>query len=134
MKPFVIWLCGSLLAVAGLGGAYHLALSDSPRRVAVVVDSAYPMTDAWSRVPSILRRIEDRRYSVFSLSTEKGGVHGWQSRLTLGPFRPYGPRKLDDIDALAQRPEIAEAGEVYFITNAPEAVLAGLSGWEVVRP
>ncbi len=134
MRSFALWLAGTLTAFGLLGGGYHLALSEDPHRVVVVLDSSYPMEPAWRRVPQALARLSQRRYTQFALLTEKSRVHGWQPRLRLGRVAPYAPRdftKLADPDSF---PEIAAAAEVYLVTNAPEAETAALGGWRVIRP
>jgi hypothetical protein len=133
MKPFVIWLACTLASFAGLGGGYHAALTASPRKVLVIVDSSFPMQPVWGRVKQAVERLEDRRYTQFGLATEKGPVHGWRGRLKLGQLAAYAPRNFDK---LAQRdfPEIGEATEVYLVTNAPDDELDRLDGWTVIRP
>lgn len=133
MKIFVIWLIGTLVAFASLGGSYHLSLTADPRKVAVVVDSSYPMTDVWRRVPRILKELGAERYAVFSLLTEKNGVHSWEARLDLGPMTPYGPRNFEMLRS-RESPEIAEANGIHFITNASASDLTAFDDWQVVRP
>jgi hypothetical protein len=134
MKTFVIWLVGTLVAFGVLGGSYHLMLTGDPRKVVVIVDSSYPMTDVWPRVPKILRGLDDERYAVFSLLSEKSDVHGWQARLELGQLTPYGPRNFEKLGSGRTLPENTEAARVYFVTNAPAADLEPFDGWEIVRP
>ncbi len=133
MKPFAIWLACTLAAFGGLGGGYHAALEADPRKVLVIVDSSFPMQQDWGRVKQAVERLEDRRYTRFGLATEKGPVHGWRGRLSLGRLVPYGPRNFDKL-AQGDFPEIAEAGEVFLVTNAPQSELDRLDGWTVVRP
>ena len=133
MKIFVTWLIGTLVAFGILGGSYHLSLTGDPRKVVVVVDSSYPMTNMWPRVPQILKELGDERYTVFSLFTEKNGVHGWAARLDLGQMTPYGPRNFEKLRA-GKFPEIAEATSVYFVTNAPASDLKTFNDWQIVRP
>ena len=133
MKVFAIWLIGTLVAFGIMGGTYHLSLTSDPRKVVVVLDSSYPMTDVWHRVPRILKELDDERYTVFSLLTEKNSVHGWAARLDLGQMTPYGPRHFEKLRA-GKFPEIAEATRVYFVTNAPATELKAFDDWQVVRP
>ncbi len=134
MKVFATWLIGTLVAFGILGGSYHLSLTGDPRKVVVVVDSSYPMTNMWPRVPQILKELGDERYTVFSLLTEKNGVHGWKARLDLGQMTPYGPRDFEKLLVSQAFPEIAEAARIYFITNAPASDLKPFDDWEIVRP
>jgi hypothetical protein len=134
MKTFVVWLLGTLIAFGVLAGSYHLTLIGDPRKVVVIVDSSYPMTNVWPRVPKILSGLDDERYAVFSLLTEKSSVHRWQARLELGQMTPYGPRNFEKLGSGQAFPEITEAARVYFVTNAPAADLEPFDGWEIVRP
>ena len=133
MKVFATWLIGTLVAFGILGSSYHLLLTGDPRRVVVVVDSSYPMTDMWPRVPRILKKLDDERYSVFSLMTEKSSVHDWAQRLDLGQMTPYGPRNFEKLRA-GKYPQIEEATRVYFVTNAPASDLKTFDDWQIVRP
>ena len=133
MRVFAIWLLGTLVAFGALGGFYHTSLTDQPRKVLVVVDSSYPMSPLWYRVPGLLQEIEDRRYTSLALITEKGRVHGWTPRLSLGPIVPYGPRNFERLRT-GKFPKIAEATRVYFVTNAPATELKAFDDWQVVRP
>ena len=48
----------------------------------------------------------------------------------LGATRPFAPRKLA---GLADEPLLAEADEVYLITNAGESEVAVLPGWTLLQ-
>ena len=134
MKSFVLWLALTLGAFGGLGGGYHLALESEPRRVAVVVDSSFAMKPVWHRVSPLLRDLSRRKYSEFSLMTEKGPVHGWAPRLSAGKLSPYAPRDFAALEGGGRFPELDEASEVFFITNAPASDTADFGGWTIVRP
>jgi hypothetical protein len=134
MKSFLVWLALTLGAFGGLGGGYHLALESAPRRVLVIVDSSFAMKPVWHRVSPLLRELGKRKYSEFSLVTEKGGVHGWASRLSPGKLAPYAPRDFAALEGGGRFPEIDEAGEVYLITNAPAGETADFGDWTVLRP
>lgn len=134
MKAFVLWAAATLLGFGSLGGAYHWSLSENPRAVLVIVDSSFAMQPAWHRVARRLEEIADRRYSRFGLITEKSRVHGWQAELGLGRLAPYAPRDLTRLAAADGFPELAEANEVYFVTNAPDDQLEALPDWTIVRP
>jgi hypothetical protein len=133
MKLFAAWLLGTLLAFGAPAGASHLMLTSDPSQVAVVLDSSYPMTASWHRVPGLLRALDERRYTQFSLATERNAIHGWQPRLTPGQLSPYGPR---DFEKLRERgiPGLAEADRVVLVTNAPESELEAFGDWEILRP
>ena len=134
MKVFGAWLLGTLVVFGILGGTYHLSLTGDPRKVVVVVDSSYAMNDVWHRVEPMLRGLDDRRYTKFALLTEKGRTHGWKARLTLTQLTPYGPRSFEKLLDGQSFPELAEADEVYVLTNAPTNEAATLGAWEIIRP
>ena len=133
MRAFFIWLVGTLAAFAALAGGYHQMLAESPRKILVVVDSSFAMTEEWHRVPAVLRDIEGARYSLFGLASEKSSLHGWSARLQLGTLVPYGPRDFEKLRA-GRIAEIGQADEVVFVTNAPSDELGSLDGWQVLRP
>ncbi len=134
MKSFFLWLALTLGAFGSLGGGYHLALESAPRRVLVIVDSSFAMKPVWHRISPLLRDLSKLKYSEFSLVTEKGGVHGWASRLSPGKLAPYAPRDFAALEGGGRFPEIGEASEVYLITNAPPGATADLGAWTIVRP
>ncbi len=134
MKAFATWLAITLATFAGLGGGYHVALTASPRKILVIVDTSYPMKDDWRRVPGIVREIEARPYAEFGLATEKSQVHDWGPRIRLGQLTPYAPRNFDKLESGSVFPAIGDATDVYLVTNAPDSELEGLGGWIVVRP
>lgn len=134
MKAFFSWLAVTLVAFGGLGGSYHLVLNSNPHRVLVVVDSSFGMKPDWNRVPRILDKIDNQRYSQFALATEKGPVHGYKRRLEAGRMTPYAPRDFSLLDSLDNALELADADEYILVTNAPAGEIGGLGGWTVVRP
>lgn len=134
VKPFLIWMAVTLAAFGALAGTYHLSLEGDPRRILVVVDSSFPMTSAWHRVPSVLDRLDDQRYAAFGLITEKSPVHGWQPQLALGRLSPYAPRDFARLRSTQGAPEAEQATEVFFLTNASEDQLEGLPSWTIIRP
>ena len=134
MKAFAAWLAITLVTFAGLGGGYHVALTASPRKVLVIVDSSYPMKDDWNRVPGILKEIGARPYAEFGLATEKSQVHDWAPRLRPGQLMPYAPRSFDKLESGSVFPAIDDSTEVYLVTNAPDSELEAFGGWIVVRP
>ncbi len=134
MKAFGSWLVITLVAFASLGGGYHMVLAGDPHRVLVVVDSSFGMKADWGRVPRILDKIDDERYSQFALATEKGPVHGYKGRLDAGRLTPYAPRDFSGLDRLENAPELAGAEEYILVTNAPAGETGSLDGWTIVRP
>ncbi|MGI9336036.1 MAG: hypothetical protein ACR2RL_23055 [Gammaproteobacteria bacterium] len=133
MKPFAVWLAAAIGAFAAFGGGYHMHLESSPRRVVVLVDTSYPMRTSWQAVAGQLANLEERRYTQFSLFTEKGKIHGWNARLRPGDVAPYAPRNLDKLSNPGHQPEFTEADDRILITNADAAELPGPSGWDILR-
>ena len=60
-------------------------------------------------------------------------MHSWASRLSLGKLAPYAPRDFAALEG-GSFPELDEASEVFFITNAPAGETADFGGWTIVRP
>jgi hypothetical protein len=134
MKPFVMWLGIALASFAGLGGGYHLYLSENPHKLLVVVDASFAMQSDWSRVARNLSELQHRRYTTFSLFTEKGKVHGWSQRLHPGKISPYAPRDFSKLLGGASYAEMDEANERILITNAPSGELDAFDDWVIKRP
>ena len=133
MRALLIWLIIAAVPFGTFGGVYHWYLLQNPRLVLVVVDSSFPMRSVWEQVPTELERIGNRTYARFSLVTEKYRVHGWSSRLELGTLLPYAPRSFAKLRGSTRYPEIKEATEIHFITNAPETLVGTHSGWKICR-
>lgn len=134
MKPLALWLALALASFGALGGGYHLYLERNPRLVLIAVDASYPMQSVWPQVRATLAEIERRPYARFSLYTEKGKVHGWETRIGAGKIQPYAPRALGALPAGRGAPELDEASERVLVTNAPDSELGAFDDWRVVRP
>lgn len=102
-------------------GAYHLYLTQNPRKIFVAVDSSFQMNAVWQRVPETLSAIEQQRYAQFALATEKTRIHGWSPRLQLGTIVPYAPRDLSKLEGGAGYPEMADAAQKFLITTMLDA-------------
>lgn len=133
MKPFLLWLAMAAVSFSGLGGGYHAYLNANPHKLLVVVDASFAMQPAWSSVGDVLSRLEDRRYTSFSLFTERSRVHGWSTRLHPGKISPYGPRDFSRLVSGPQSAEMTEASEKVLITNASGADLDPFDDWVVIR-
>jgi len=133
MKLFATWALTFIVAFGTLSGAYHLYLNNNPRKILVVVDSSFAMQSVWNRIPQMLEHIDRRRYSVYGLITEKGRIHGWTDQLNLGKVSPYAPRSFSGLSEV-KYPEIAEASELYLVTNAEAAQLHDFQEWRVLQP
>ena len=134
MKALLIWLGAAIIVLAGVAFGYHVFRENNPDRVLVVVDSSFPMHDAWNDVRARLDDIDDRRYSEFALITEKRRVHGWSSTLDLDGVEPYAPRDFSELEKPDVYPEVEDASEIIFITNANASETKGFDGWKVVDP
>lgn len=130
MKPFLQWLAVAFISFGSLGFGYHTYLEANPFRVAVIVDSSHSMQAWWPKVLALLDDLDDRRYTEFSLFSEKSRVHGWQSTLRPGDLLPYAPR---DFSKLAAISEIGQAKEVFFLTNASENEVSAFNNWKILR-
>jgi hypothetical protein len=117
MKPFLVWLAIVILVFGGLGGGYHAMLLQNPRKVLVAVDSSFQMKSAWSRVPNLLDSLDNDRYTVYTLVTEKNPIHSWKSTLNLGALVPYAPLDLAKLTGPEKYPEIEQAAQKYLITT-----------------
>ena len=92
------------------------------------------MHTVWSQVPETLAALQARRYTLFSLVTEKVRVHTWQPQFDLGHVQPYAPRALAALLDRQRYPEIAAADQVYVVTNAAtSAALAADARWHIVQ-
>lgn len=132
MKPFSFWLAITLIVFGTFSGGYHLYLTQNPRKVMVAVDSSFPMQSVWHQVSRVLKIIGDKRYAEFSLVTEKNRIHSWSSKLKLGNVSPYAPRNFSKLVSKGNLPEIDEATETYFITNADASQTEKFGGWEII--
>lgn len=134
MRRFVLWLVLAVSAFGGTAGGYHVYLTGHPHRVAVVVDTSYPMLPVWGRVPQLLQQIATARYTEYALAYDKRLIRGWSRTLHMALGQPYGPRDFSRLADPAAIPELAVADEVIFITNASAAETQSLPDWRVVRP
>lgn len=132
LKPFLQWLAMTVAGFGALGGGTHLYLAEHPARILVVVDTSFPMQPSWPALGAALDEIHARRYSEFSLYTEKGPVHGWQPGLSLRAISPYAPRDWSKLADIGRGKEFSEASEVILITNDP--AFSGAPGdWSIKR-
>lgn len=133
MKAFAIWLAITLGVFGAAGGGYHMYLTENPRRILVVVDASFPMKPVWRQVPGVLAGLSRDRYTSYSLMTEKNKVHGWLPRLSLRGTTPYAPRDFSKLAGGGNYPEIDQATETYFVTNAEPALTETLPNWRIIR-
>ena len=134
MKPFAVWLALTLLVFVAFSGGYHVYLTKNPRKIAVAVDTSYPMRAAWGQVGKRLADLTAARYTQFALLTEKGRIHSWSDRLETGELSPYAPRDLSGLGDASAFPEIADADKRVLLTNAPPDRTDPLkrNGWDIV--
>ena len=134
MKPFIIWLGLTLGIFSACSGAYHLYLTQNPRKIFVAVDSSFQMNAVWQRVPAALAAIEQQRYAQFALATEKNRIHGWSPRLQLGTLVPYAPRDFSKLEGGTEYQEMADAAQKYLITTMLDAAQTEkLRGWQLIQ-
>jgi hypothetical protein len=98
----------------------------------VVLDSSYPMRADLARVRAVLNQIGSRRYTEYSLYTEKAIVHGWLPNLAADNVTFYAPRDWSRLTSLEKNPEFSEASNTILITNDP-APPNGSGDWSVIH-
>ena len=136
MQPLRLWGAIFFSLYAILGTAYHLFLVRHPRTVLVALDTSFPMQAVWSQVPDTLAAFQARRYTLFSLITDKSSLHSWQPQLTLGSVQPYAPRALEALLDPSRYPDLATADQVYVVTNAASPSTGALVAhpqWHLVQ-
>lgn len=134
MKAFGNWVMAALCLFGAFSAGAHFYLDSHPRKILVILDSSFPMSVVWDRVPQVLASLEGHRYTRFALASEKGRIHGWQTSVEPGRVIPYAPRDLADLRGRLQFPEAGEASEVVLITNAHPEELSQFKDWKTVRP
>lgn len=132
MTPFLRWLVAALVSFGTLAGGYHAYLEANPFRVLVIVDSSFPMKTIWPKVTSTLQEVGDRRYTEFSLYSEKNKVHDWQSVLSPDDLVAYAPRNFGNLQNMLNSSEIDDVTEVVFVTNANTIELGEFGDWRVL--
>ena len=133
MKTFLVWLVTSAALFGGVAGGYHVYLQSHPREVLVVVDSSFPMAGGWGSVAAILDRLDDSRYSRYTLWTEKADVHGPRPALALARTVAFAPRDFARLFERLNKDEVGASTRRVLVTNAPESELSRFSDWEVIR-
>ncbi|PID56872.1 hypothetical protein CSB45_09405 [candidate division KSB3 bacterium] len=133
MKSFGIWFALAVAVFGALSGVYHLHVTSHPHLVLVAVDSSFSMQPTWSRVAEQLERFTRRRYTRFSLITEKTMIHGWMNDLRLGKVVPYAPRDFSKLRDRSAYPELSDADEKYLLTDTQGAQEAGLQDWTIIK-
>ena len=131
MKAFVVWLA---LQSAVMGGAYAMAHSIEERapaqRIGVAVDASFAMREDWGRVPRMLDDIARAHpKATFIVVTEPGSTGEWAERPSLGGARPFAPRRLEKLAAMALWDQ---TDTVYLITN--DRGFDAPSGWRTRHP
>lgn len=129
MRAFGIWLVASALCWIGAERLLDSHYGDNPQLIVVALDTSVAMEPAWTKIPALVRDLNDATYSQFVLHGPRGLLHGASDKIDLGQLRPYGPRSFDYLASIG-----AEGHRRILITNAPPAQLPALSGWEVLSP
>jgi hypothetical protein len=70
MKPLLHWCAVFFGVYASMSAAYHIFLSQHPRRVVVAIDTSFPMQAVWSQVPDTLTALQARRYPDITLADQ----------------------------------------------------------------
>ena len=135
MKLFAFWLSISVTCFALLSAGYHYYLSANPHRVVVVLDTSEPMRSNWQQINKVLARLGSRRYTEFSLASEKDMIHGWSRFINLGITEPEDQRDFARLRDASNHLTHIRASKFYFVTNAPASELSDFSrDWQIVRP
>lgn len=127
MKPLAFWVIGLAIALGAFVVVVNLVRETD--RVLVVVDSSFPMTEVWNRVPAELDEIDDQRYSEFALATEKSLVHSWSQELRLGAVTAFAPCDFGEIMAYT---EVADADELILITTSTSCSTEAFTDWTII--
>ena len=129
MKPLAIWLAG-VVVVFGIVAFVTNAVRGTDR-VFVVVDSSFPMTDVWNRVPAELDELDDQRFTEFALATEKNLIHDWSPDLDISGVNPFAPCSFDAVTRYA---EVGEADELVLITTETSCGTESLGDdWTIIK-
>lgn len=133
-KAFAIWIGAAIVAFSAHSAGLRYHLLEHPRKVLIVVDASFPMTQDWGRAAETVRALAGRKNQVYAVATEKALVHGWAGRPDLGGTVPYAPRNLENLSGRLPK-EAAEADEIVLVTNAPpgEAAKSGIAKVVTVR-
>ncbi len=133
MKPFIIWLVIAIILFGGLSGFTHYRMMINPQKILVALDTSYSMKDVWHKIPTILKELEKRPYTVFCLVSEKRIIHGWSDDLNPGKINPYAPRDFSKLTGKNHYPEIEKADKKILITTALPGETRNFKGWEIIR-
>jgi len=132
MAPFLHWLAAALISFGTLAGGYHTYLDARPFRVLVIVDSSFPMKAIWPKVTSKLQEIGDRRYTEFSLYSEKNKVHDWQPVLRPDDLVAYAPRSFAKLQSMLKSSGVGDVAEIILVTSARTTELKEFEDWTVL--
>lgn len=137
MHPFRIWAASAALLLAGGWAGSEVGLSSHPKTVLVALDASHPMAAEWEAAGRTLDALADGRHVVLTVASEKGVEVRRTDRPSLSGVRPYAPRDLAKLAAVAAAEGKAEgtADERILVTNADASeVPDALRGWRLVRP
>jgi len=128
LRPLAIFVVGVLLVFGALAAV--IMLSRESERVFVVVDSSFPMREAWPLLPGTLDDIGSRGSTEFALATEKELIHGWQDELRFREVSQFAPCDFSGIDAYVQA---GEAVERILVTTPASCATDSLADWTVIH-
>lgn len=124
MKKFIIWLIITLVVFAGLFGVLHFTFSNNPKRIIVAVDTSIGMKKVDYRVKSTIKKLLGRRYSVYTLITDKSKLAEWKTKPVVPrDLKYYGPQDLTRFEGMKNVVDFNGANQVYFITNKADQAL-----------
>lgn len=124
MKRFIIWLVITVLVYAVLFGAAHFVFSNNPKRIVVAIDTSVGMKKSDYRIKNALKKILTKRYSLFTIITDKSKLTDWSKKPAVPrTFKYYGPQDLNHFVKMSGVVDFSAAQQVYFITNSEAPLL-----------
>jgi len=120
MKKFFIWLSAFLIVNASLIVATHFYMLSNPNKILFAIDTSYNMKSVWNKVLKELDRYNNKRYTKYSLITDKILIHSWEDNLLvdkISNLKVYGPREIEQFYDSNKYKELKEANVIYIITN-----------------
>ena len=130
MKALIVWI--AVHAAIFVGGALAdsaMRTAQAPGRVAIVLDSSFPMREVWTWIPRVLDDIERHHPgSKFAVVTRRALDAPWLKHAAMTQTQPFAPRNLERLKGSGR---LEEADRVYLLSNASEEELKAVArqGW-----
>jgi len=138
IKVFLLWLVIFCILFGGIALFSHNHFSRNPRKIVIAIDTSVEMKSEENEVFDTIRRIGERRYSEFSIISDKSIIEEW------GPLPNnystsityYGPRDLEKLVDAVRYPRLSDADEIVFVTNSEDTSVldnASIKNYSVVK-